>query len=272
MQLRLADAAEFFNLEEQIELYMKLRDDVREQLNRMRNLGFSETSNEIIDLEQQYRAFAARIVEVFNDKFQQERESLDRHFSNIEFNLSVTTDDRAADRERMLNDQLENRLQLSQKLVNQMTALRISTDEVTQSSQSFRDVMQDLERQYQDVVRGIFQLVEAHKNLASAQISDVRNLQNQIISMLRARHQRERDLEMEAHDARRRRLDEHRDNIRAHYQAQIDYIDDLLRALQRQWAEEDRNRRQQNEINDLEEIRRRINELKIAAASGDAEA
>ena len=90
--------------------------------------------------------------------------------------------------------------------------------------------MKDLERQYQDNVRAVYQLVEAHRSLAASQISDVRSLQSQIISMLRARHQRERDLEMEHFDDKRRRLDEHRDRVRAHYQAQIDYIDDLLRA------------------------------------------
>ena len=42
--------------------------------------------------------------------------------------------------------------------------------------------------------------------------------------------------------------------------------------MQRQWAEEDRQRRKQNEITDLDEIRRRINELRLAAATGDGEA
>ena len=134
MQLRLADASEFFSLDEQIALYMELRDDLQEQLERMRGLGFSETSNEIIELEQQYRAFAGRIVDVFDAMFRRERESLDRHFTDIEFTLSVTSDDNVADRERMLNDQLENRLSLSDKLVGQMAKLRLGTDETTQAT------------------------------------------------------------------------------------------------------------------------------------------
>jgi len=333
VQLQLTRAREFMNFDDQIDLYRQLQNDLHEQANRMRRLGFDDSSNEIMELrnqwqdlqnsifdatrerlefrlsiavenndfdaqleifrdfqqvileeqrrfaymgaaedsyrmqqlEQQYRAYAARIVDVFNDKFRQERDAFDRHFSHLEFRISITSDTDHATHERLLNDQLENRLSLSRSLIDQMVRLRMQTDATTQSTQAWRDLMQDLQDQYQANVRGIYQLVEAHRSLAESQISDVRNLQNQVIAMLRARHQRERDLEREAHDARVAHLDAERDRIRAHFQMQIDYIDDLLRALQRQWAEEDRRRRQQDEINDLDELRRRMNELRIAA-------
>ena len=272
LEVRLSIAQEELNFDEQLAIYREFQEVVLSEIRRFRYAGLAEDNLRIQQLEQNYRAYAARIVDVFNDKFRQEREAFDRNFSHLEFNLSLTQSTDYAGQQRLLNQQLENRLSLSGQLVDQMVRLRMQTDDTTRSTQAFMDLMRELESAYEANIRQIYELVNAHRQLAESQISDVRNLQEQVIAMLRARHQRERDLEREAHDQRRRRLDEERDMIRARYDAEIGYIDDLLRALQRQWQEEDRRRRRENDITDVNEIKRRINELRLAAATGDAEA
>ena len=111
-----------------------------------------------------------------------------------------------------------------------MVRLRMETDETTRSTQAFNNLMRELEDAYDVNIQAIYNLLNAHKQLAESQISDVRSLQEQIIAMLRARHQRERDLAREAHDEKRRQLDAEREMIRARYDTEIEYIDELLRA------------------------------------------
>ena len=230
LEVRLSVAMEHFDFDAQLAIYREFQETVLEEANRFRYMGAAEDSLRIQQLEQQYRAYAARIVDVFNEKFQQERDAFDRHFSQLEFRISITADTDHAAQERLLNQQLENRLDLSRSLLDQMVRLQMQTDETTRSTQTFKDLMNDLEAAYDANIQAIYGLVNAHKQLAESQISDVRNLQEQIIAMLRARHQRERDLARDAHDERRRQLDADRDMIRARYEAEIDYIDELLRA------------------------------------------
>ena len=272
MQNRLADAAEFLNFDEEMALLNEMRQDIQEQLARLRAVGFDNQSNEILELEQQYRAFAQRIVSVFDNEFRKARESFDRQFSNLEFQISILSDGNAAEHERLINEQIESRLRLSRELSGQILRLVSSTDAVTRSTQEFRDLLRSLEQEYQANIRSIHQLASAQRSLADSQISDVRSFQNRVVAMIRARHQRERDMALEAHQQRMDLLEAERDAIRDRWQMEIDYVDALLRAYQDKWAEQDRQRRREDEIQDLDEIRRRINELKIAAATGDAEA
>jgi len=89
LEVRLSVAMEHFDFEAQLAIYREFQETALEEANRFREMGATADSLRIQQLEQQYRAYAARIVDVFNEKFQQERDAFNRHFSQLEFRLSI---------------------------------------------------------------------------------------------------------------------------------------------------------------------------------------
>jgi len=261
------------NIELTDENLIRLRDRYRE----LQQIAAEEVivTIDLMEAEAEIRALNSRIIQTFGEMAARARESFERELSRLDFRMSVTLDSDYSRQEDLLNQKIEQRLALSQKLLDQYMELQLTVDENVKSTREFQELMQSLVAEYDANVKAIYDLVQAQRNLAESQVSHVRDINNRIIDIIRQRYQDEFDAFERTNRAKLDALNAERDAINDNRRAQLDAIDEELKSWQDLWAAEDRRRRdetRQRDIDDLDELRSRANRLMIAANSGDAEA
>jgi hypothetical protein len=270
-------AVDDFNFDEQLAVIDGFQEIVLEQAERLRYtlnyLGQDENESlRLRQLEQQYRAYTERRIEILEKSFERERMLYEDRDANLTFRLSIIDHSQHSQREELINRQLQNRVALSKTLTNQMLQLQMTTDENIRSSETFKNALRSLEESYRQNVQSIRSLIQAQQNLVNEQLAQIRQMQNDIVDALRNRYQSEKNLAQDAHNDKMRMLDDEANRVRQKYDAEIKYINDMLCAQQRAWNAEDARNRRNNDIRDMRELERRRNSLLLAANTGDASA
>lgn len=267
------------NYDRQKELYAQMQDNMREQAQRYRDLGFQNTDIEIMELQKKYRAYGQQIekvneeiVQSLSDEFQKAQKVFDKELSKLDFKLSITEDGDYEAKEKLIAEQIENRIGKSQELADEMAKLQLSTDENVKATDKYKDLMESLNSTFDDNIKAVYELVKAQKSLAEEQISSVKDLQEKVIAMKKAGYEKEAEILKMKYDLEKEALDKQKELIKEKYDSEVKLLDETLKQMKKVWDEEDRRAKKKKDEDDVNEIQKRINELQIAADSGDAEA
>lgn len=272
LEFTLSYAEDTQDYNKQLEVYRQYQENAHALANEFRKRGYAETDIEITEQQKKYREASNQIIDIYEKMFQSQKNVFDRKYSSLEFKLSLTADDDYEAKETLINEQIENRLALSKELIDEMVKLQLTTDDNTKTTQKFKDVMESLDTAYDSNVKSVYDLIKAQKDLAEQQISSVKDLQDKIVDMLKARYDKEAELLKKKYDDEKNAIDKQKELIKEKYDSEVKMLDETLKQMKKVWDEEDRRKKKQQNDEDVNEIQKRINELTLAADSGDAEA
>jgi|GEM_PF-4738098 len=279
LEVALDRAQAAYDYDKEIALYKEYQDSLMAEREHYLQLGLALDDERIAEAEKKWRDYSRQIVKVIGEAYDYEREKFDRIDRRIEFKMSIVDESDVAKKAELLNQQYENRNKKLSVIEYQLQDLYARTTEAEQATREFISERDKLLKSYEDEIKAIKAIYDAKKALADKEIQMVRDLNKKVMDVIKQRYQDELDQMQKVADEKKKKLEEQKKNIQDESKKQIEAIDDELKMWQKLWKAEDdelkkkeRDKRRQQDIDDISEIQKQINKLMIAANTGDAEA